>query len=343
MVQSQNMTWLVKMLAIILLIAFFSSARRQILAIDLIVAQDGSGNFTRISDAIHAAPSFSTRRYYIRIKEGLYIENVLVGKEKTNLALIGDGMDRTVISGNKSHGGGFQTNETPTVGITGSRFIAQNVTFRNTAGPENGQAIALSIEGNRAAFYKCRFQAYQDTLYTRGLFQFFRDCEIYGTIDFIFGDATVVFQNCLIYAEKPLEFQKNTITAQKRESQSQISGTVIQNCTTTAAEDLRQQKSKFKTFLGRPWGSYSTTIIMQSFLGDIIDPKGWLEWEGRGVDKVYYAEYKNRGPGANIEGRVKWARVINSSTEAAKFSVRNFIEGDKWILSTGIPFFLDLL
>ena len=109
-------TWLVKMLSIILLIAFFSSARRQIMAIDLIVAQDGSGNFTRISDAIHAAPSFSSRRYYRRIKDGLYIENVLVGQEKTNLALIGDGMDKTVISGNKSHGGGFQTNETPTVG-----------------------------------------------------------------------------------------------------------------------------------------------------------------------------------------------------------------------------------
>ncbi|GFZ04495.1 plant invertase/pectin methylesterase inhibitor superfamily [Actinidia rufa] len=231
------------------------------MAIDLIVAQDGSGHFTRISDAIHAAPSFSTRRYYIRIKEGLYIENVLVGKEKTNLALIGDGMDKTVISGNKSHGGGFQTNETPTVGIKGFGFIAQNITFRNTAGPKNGQAVALSIEANRAAFYKCRFQAYQDTLYTRGISQFFRDCEIYGTIDFIFGDAT-----------------------------------------------------------------------------------GWLEWEGRGVDKVYYAEYKNKGPGANIEeDRVKWSRVINSSATADKFSVRNFIEGDKWIPSTGIPFFLDLL
>ncbi|XP_057461150.1 pectinesterase 2-like [Actinidia eriantha] len=252
-------------------------------------------------------------------------------------------MDRTVISGNKSHGGGFQTNETPTVGIKSSGFIAQNITFRNTAGPENDQAVALSIEADRAAFYKCRFQAYQDTLYTRGISQFFRDCEIYGTIDFIFGDATVVFQNCIIYAQKPLEFQKNTITAQKRELQRQISGTIIQNCTITAADDLRQQKSKFKTFLGRPWGNYSTTIIMQSFLDDIIDPLGWLEWEGRGVDKVYYVEYKNRGPGANTEGRVKWARVINSSTTAAKFSVRNFIEGDKWIPSTGIPFFLDLL
>lgn len=112
-----------------------------------------------------------------------------------------------------------------------------------------------------------------------------------------------------------------------------------------ASPELRQQGSKFKTFLGRPWGNFSRTIILQSFLDNLIDPAGWLEWEekGHGVDKVDYAEYQNRGPGSNTLGRVKWARVINSSGEATKYTVRNFIAGDTWIPSTGIPYFLDLI
>ncbi|KAL7207688.1 hypothetical protein ACSBR1_029607 [Camellia fascicularis] len=108
----------------------------------------------------------------------------------------------------------------------------------------------------------------------------------------------------------------------------------MQNCTIKAADDLRQENFKFKTFLGRPWGNLSRTIIMQSYLDDIIDPKGWLEWNGRSPDRVYYAEYKNEGPGANTGGRVPWEKVINSSIEATNFTLRNFIEGDKWIPAT---------
>lgn len=139
--------------------------------------------------------------------------------------------------------------------------------------------------------------------------------------------------------------QKNTITAQKREDPKDNSGIIIHNCTIMASPELRQQGSKFKTFLGRPWGNFSRTIIMQSFLDNLIDPGGWLEWGGKGhsVDKVDYAEYENRGPGASTVGRVKWARVINSSGEATKFTVRNFIDGDTWIPSIGIPYFLDLM
>ncbi|GFY81388.1 plant invertase/pectin methylesterase inhibitor superfamily [Actinidia rufa] len=330
-----------KMLALSLLSVYCWSS--QAMPFDIVVAQDGSGNFSRISDAIMASPNLSARRYYIRIREGLYTENVLVGKEKTNIVLVGDGMDKTVISSNKSNGGGFQTYDSATVGLDGQGFVAQDITFTNTAGPNNHQAVALRNSAGYSAFFRCRFQGYQDTLYTFGGYQFFRDSEIYGTVDFIFGKAPVVLQNCRIYVHRPLALQSNTITAQKKEKVEDVSGIVIQNCTITAAPELRQQSFKFKTFLGRPWGNLSTTIIMQSYLDDIIDPKGWLEWEGRDPNRVYYAEYQNRGPGSRTRDRVQWARVINSSVEAAKFTVRNFIQGGKWIPSTGIPFFLDLL
>ncbi|KAF7148610.1 hypothetical protein RHSIM_Rhsim03G0038100 [Rhododendron simsii] len=338
--------WHAELLAILLLMMLCTSAHSQIMDIDVTVAKDGSGNFSKVQEAINHAPNFSPRRYKIQIREGIYIENITVPEHKINLMLVGDGMDKTTISGNRSTAGGTTpTYQTATAAIEGQGFVACDITFQNTAGPQDDRAVALRVEANHSAFYRCRFKGYQDTLYTRRESQFFRDCEIYGTVDIIFGDSSAVFQNCIIYALKPLVLQKNTITAQKREYPKENSGIIIHNCTIMASPELRQQGSKFKTFLGRPWGNFSRTIILQSFLDNLIDPGGWLEWEGKGhsVDKVDYAEYENRGPGASTVGRVKWARVINSSGEATKFTVRNFIEGDTWIPSIGIPYFLDLM
>ncbi|KAI8546940.1 hypothetical protein RHMOL_Rhmol07G0158800 [Rhododendron molle] len=335
-----------RMLAALILVILCSSTRAQIsMRANVTVAKDGSGHFTTISAAIEAAPKMSATKFYVAIRAGVYTENVFIGQDKQNIVLIGDGMDTTIISGNRSNATGFRTYETATVGIRGLGFVAQDITFENTAGPSRNQAVALRIEADHSAFYKCRFKGYQDTLYTLKKTQFFRECEIYGTVDFIFGNSAVVFQNCVIYVLKPRDSQKNTITAQKREFRDEKTGIIIQNCTIAAAPNLRRQFLNFKTFLGRPWGVFSRTVIINSFLDSLIDPAGWLEWEGRGpdeLDKVFYAEYKNKGPGANIKGRVPWARIINSSTEAAEFTVRNFINGDRWIPST-IPFFPDLM
>jgi pectinesterase len=104
-------------------------------------------------------------------------------------------------------------------------------------------------------------------------------------------------------------------------------------------------KSTFKTYLGRPWKKYSRTVYLNSFLDDLIDPAGWLEWDGTfALDTLYYGEYNNRGPGSNTAGRVKWAgyKVITSTTEASQFTVRQFIQGNEWLSPTGIPFFPDL-
>ena len=189
--------------------------------------------------------------------------------------------------------------------VHGSGFVAQDITFENVAGPYKNQAVALTNQAPHSAFFRCSFSGYQDTLYAKEEVQFFRECEIYGTVDFIFGKANVVFQNCVIYACNPLPGQSNTITAQGRQLQSDKDGTVIHNCTITAAKDLRQNISKVKTYLGRPWGSHSRTVIMQSFLDDNINPHGWLNWTGHKLDQPYYAEFDNRGPGANTNARVK--------------------------------------
>ncbi|KAF8387669.1 hypothetical protein HHK36_026323 [Tetracentron sinense] len=310
---------------------------------DVIVDRDGSGNFTKISDAISSAPNLSSRHYYIQIRAGVYVENIFIEDHKTNIVLIGEGMDNTIISGNRSFAGGFRTYQSATVGIRGDGFVAQDITFENVAGPNNMQAVALMSESNSSAYYKCRFLGYQDTLYAKIGRQFYRECEIYGTIDFIFGDAAVVLQNSKIYARRPLLGQSNTITAQGRDSSTGGGGISIHNCTIMAASNL----SQVETYLGRPWKKFSRTIVLQSQLDGIINPRGWSEWEGRasGLDTLYYGEYQNRGPGADTKDRVKWPgyRILTSSTEAAKFTVREFIQGNTWIPLTGIPFLPDLI
>lgn len=229
--------------------------------------------------------------------------------------------------------------------VVGDRFIAKGITFENSAGPSKHQAVALRSGADLSAFYQCSFVAYQDTLYVHSLRQFYRECDIYGTVDFIFGNAAVVFQNCNLYARKPNPNQKNLFTAQGREDPNQNTGISILNCKVAAAADLIPVKSSFKTYLGRPWKNYSRTVYLKSYMEDLIDPAGWLEWDGNfALATLYYGEYQNKGPGSNTSGRVTWPgyRVINSSTEASQFTVGQFIQGNEWLNSTGIPFFSGL-
>lgn len=220
--------------------------------------------------------------------------------------------------------------------------MAQGITFQNTAGPEGYQAVALFSEAANLTFYHCHITGYQDTLYAAHGNQFYRECEILGTIDFMFGDSAAVFQNCIIRARRPLANQYIAITAQGRPSNQTNGGFVLQNCNINATEELREVKDKFRCYLGRPWKDFSRTVIMQSFIDDLIDPKGWIEWDGKKPIHPYFAEYQNTGPGANTSGRANWTVTITTTVEATQFTVRNFLRGDTWI-PTNIPHYLDLL
>ncbi|GLJ09578.1 hypothetical protein SUGI_0112210 [Cryptomeria japonica] len=313
----------------------------QSIQVNAIVAKDGSGRYTTIAAAVAAAPEKSSSRYVIHIKKGVYQENVDVSKNKHNIMFIGDGKDVTVITGNRNVVDGFTTFHSATVAVTGKGFVARNITFKNTAGPAKHQAVALRVGSDLSAFWKCSFEGFQDTLYVHSLRQFYRECDIYGTVDFIFGNAAVVFQNCNIMARKPDPNQKIMYTAQGREDPNQNTGISIQNCRMSATSDLVAVKSSFQVYLGRPWKLYSRTVIMQSHLDDLINPAGWHEWDGNfALSTLYYAEYMNRGPGASTANRVKWKgyHVINNSTEAAQFTVNQFLQGNSWLPSTGVQF-----
>ncbi|CAN6451267.1 unnamed protein product [Victoria cruziana] len=328
--------------------SWLSAAERRLLqapapgiAANAVVANDGSGNFMSVQEAVLAAPSQSASRYVIYVKRGTYYENVEIKKKKTNLMLVGDGMGVTIISGNRSFIDGWTTFRSATFAVAGAGFIARDITFANTAGPQKHQAVAARVDSDLSAFYRVSFVGYQDTLYAHSLRQFYRECQVYGTVDFIFGNGQVVFQNCLIVARKPLQDQKNSVTAQGRKDPNQNTGFSLQFCNITGDSQLVQSSGSTYTYLGRPWKPYSRTVIMQTYISGIVRPEGWLEWSGDfALDTLYYAEYLNYGPGAALGGRVKWPgyHIIANPSEALNFTVAQFLDGNNWLPSTGVRY-----
>ncbi|KAL7133324.1 hypothetical protein ABFS83_12G133000 [Erythranthe nasuta] len=312
---------------------------------DVTVAADGSGNYRTVAAAVAAAPERSSRRYVIRIKAGVYRENVEIPKSKTNLMFVGDGQATTIITGSRNVVDGSTTFNSATVAVVGDGFLARDVTFQNSAGPSKHQAVALRVNADLCAFHRCGMIAYQDTLYVHSLRQFYTGCYIAGTVDFIFGNAAVVLQNCDIHARRPNPGQKNMVTAQGRDDPNQNTGIVIQKCRIGATADLVPVQSSFPTYLGRPWKEYSRTVVMQTQISNVIHPAGWFEWDGNfALNTLFYAEYKNTGAGAGTANRVTWKgfRVLKSDAEAQPFTAGRFIAGGSWLPATGFPFTLGL-
>lgn len=185
--------------------------------------------------------------------------------------------------------------------------------------------------------YRCSFDSFQDTLYAHSNRQFYRDCDITGTIDFIFGNAAVVFQNCKILPRQPLSNQFVTITAQGKKDPNQNSGISIQRCTIRPLDGLTAP-----TYLGRPWKDYSVTVIIESAIGGFLDPKGWVSWIPN-VDppsSIFYAEYQNTGLGSSTGGRVTWAgyRPTLTPLQASKYNVESLIQGPSWLPATTVAY-----
>ncbi|CAD5167598.1 unnamed protein product [Musa acuminata subsp. malaccensis] len=305
------------------------------------VAPDGTGNFTTVAEAVAWAPSYYDGRTIILVRAGVYEENVEIPGDKTNIVLIGDGRDVTVIRGHRSVGDGWTTFASATVAVSGQGFMARDIAFQNVAGPAKGQAVALRVNADLVALYRCAIDGHQDTLYVHSFRQFYRECDIFGTVDFILGNAAVVFQGCNIVAKRPASGQYNVITAQSRDDPNEDTGIAIQNCTILASDELASgNQVEVKTFLGRPWAIYSTTVYMESYMDGHVDPAGWVEWSGdQGLDTLYYGEYMNSGPGSATDSRVTWPGYhVMDYDDAYSFTVSQFIDGDEWLESTAFPY-----
>nr|GMC73008.1 probable pectinesterase/pectinesterase inhibitor 12 [Ipomoea batatas] len=306
----------------------------------LTVAADGTGNFTTVTDAVNFAPNNSDVRIFIYVKQGVYQENLVIPGWKPNIVLLGDGSNVTTITGNRSNVGGWTTFRSATVAVSGDGFLARDIAFENTAGPENHQAVALRINADLAAVYKCTIAGFQDSLYVHSFRQFYRECDIYGTIDYIFGNAAAVFQGCNIVSRMPMPGQFTVVTAQSRGNPYEVTGIAIQNCSILATYDLYNNSNAVKSYLGRPWQNYSVTVYIESYIDDFIAPEGWTNWVGDdGLDTLYYGEYQNNGPGSGTENRVGWAGFhVMDYNDALNYTVSEFITGDEWLDSTSFPY-----
>ncbi|KAL2503383.1 putative pectinesterase/pectinesterase inhibitor 54 [Forsythia ovata] len=301
-----------------------------------VVAKDGTGNYKTISEAIQAATG---SRFVIHVKSGVYSEKINTYKD--GITLIGDGKYSTIISGGSSVGGGSSSLKgSATFTITGDGFIARDIGFQNTAGPSAGQAVALRIASDHSVLYRCSLAGYQDTLYAHSLRQFYRECDIYGTVDFIFGNAVAVFQSCNLILRQPRSGGAyDVILANGRSDPGQNTGFSVQNCRISRGSDFSGGKS---AYLGRPWKEYSRAVVMQSTIDAVIASRGWVEWPGAGgstYNTLYFAEFENIGPGAGTSGRITWPGFhVIGRPEAIKFTVANFIGGTSWLPSTGVTF-----
>lgn len=274
------------------------------------VAKDGTGEYTTIQDAIDAMRVYPLAPITLYIKNGVYNEKIELPANNTDVTFVGENVDSTIISWNDYSGKGKHTTFTSyTAKISGNRFRAENITFANTAGPV-GQALALYVDADKAVFKNCKFLGNQDTIFTAGETsrQFFEDCYIEGTTDFIFGPSTAIFQNCTIKGKS-----NSFITAASTYRQSSF-GYVFKDCKIIADTNVT------KLYLGRPWRAYAKTVFLNCDLPKVIAPEGWNNWGNAENEKTaFYAEYKNTGEGAAADKRVKWSKQL-SKKEAMQYN-----------------------
>lgn len=291
-------------------------------ATTIVVAADGSGQFTNVQDAIMSVPDGrADHPVFIRIKPGTYKEHIYVQREKRFFHLVGDDAATTKLTYNlhanmpDKDGNPIGTFRTPSTQIDADDFTAENLSFENSAGPV-GQALALRVDGDRAVFRNCRFIANQDTILLNRGRQYFDHCYIEGTTDFIFGGATAYFDHCDIRCLK-----SSYITAAATPD-FQPFGFVFRDCRITAASpDL-------KIYLGRPWRGFAAVTFIDTEMPANIRPAGWHNWSHPEREKTArYAEFGSTGPGANPAARVKWAKQLTAD-EARQITVQKVLAGD---------------
>ncbi len=290
---------------------------------DFVVAKDGSGNFFTIQEAIAAVPDYrKANRTRILIRSGVYKEKLIIPESKINVSLIGE--EGTVITyddyAQKKNIFGEEktTSGSSTCYFYAENFYAENITFENTSGPV-GQAVAMLVAGDKTVFKKCRFLGFQDTLYTFGMNsrQYYEDCYIEGSVDFIFGWSTAVFNRCVIHNNK------NGYVTAPATPEGKAYGYVFFDCKLTAAEGVD------KVYLSRPWRNYAKAVFIRCELGKHILPEGWHNWKKPEAEKtIFYAEYQSTGEGANTTSRAPFSSQLPN---LEGYTIEQILKGtDNW-------------
>lgn len=285
---------------------------------DIEVASDGTGDVRTVQEAVDRVPENNAKRFVIFIKPGAYKNQVRIPASKPYVSFIGESAAKTILTFNLSNKDAGSTSASYSVYIGGNDFYAENITFENSFGT-GSQAVAVLAEADRIVFKNCRFLGWQDTLYAKNGRQYYENCYIEGHVDFIFGQAAAVFENCEIHSKGD-----GYIAAPMRFAPDESSGFVFNKCRLTSED------TKDGVYLGRPWRDYGRTVFLNAQMGAQIRPEGWHHWLPEREKTAYFAEYRSSGPGANATSRVKWSRQLTEA-EAVAFLTESFLKGnDGW-------------
>ncbi|OLP66196.1 Pectinesterase A precursor [Bacillus pumilus] len=287
----------------------------------LVVDQKGSGSFRTVQSSIDAIPENNQQPTTIYIKKGVYQEKILLPKNKPYVSFIGEHQYETVLTYDDTNASSGSTTNSSSTMIRANDFYAENMTFQNTAGREAGQAVALYVSGDRAIFKRVRVLGYQDTLYATGTGrQYYENCYIEGTVDFIFGSATAVFKKAEIKS-----LGNGYITAAST-SETQKYGYVFIDSTLKKGTAGTQS-----VYLGRPWRPHSAVTFLHTKMEDHIKSVGWHNWNNPDNERTArYKEYGSTGAGSSVINRVKWSNILTKN-EANQITVQAVLGGtDGW-------------
>ncbi|CAM6121919.1 unnamed protein product [Calypogeia fissa] len=293
------------------------------------VAQDGSGDHRTITEALNSVPHENSDRVIIFIKSGTYYERFVITDGQRYVALVGEGADKTQISGDATAGDQdgdefLKTYRSCTVCVNSDHFVAKDILIQNTApAPEPGavgkQAVALRLSGDKAALFNVAVLGTQDTLYDHQGRHYFRNCFIQGSIDFIFGNGRSYYKDSHLHS---IATSFGSLTAQKRNETNQDTGFSFVN---------NQIDGTGIIYLGRAWGNYSRVVYSWSYLNDMILPQGWQDWGVASRDsEVFYAQYQCYGPGSDTAQRVWWSKTLTYA-QAKPFLSDSFVNAHSWL------------
>ena len=298
--------------------------------VKFVVAQDGTGDYTTVQQAIDAIPSNSKSRQIIYIKAGTYKEKLAVPQSKTFVTLIGEDAATTILTYDDSSGtllpSGKEmgTQNSASLTISATDFQAQDLTLSNTHINNTGsgdQAVAVGVYNDRATFYNCRLMGYQDTFYVKNRARVYcQDCYIEGNVDFIFGDAVLLCQRCQLHCNR----HNSVITAAASHTGSRF-GFCFLDCRLTHITGKDFNGKTFSNFhLGRPWKQDARVVFLRCEEPSTLNTAAWCRMS-EGVDAALFGEYKCTGAGAaadRLAKREMGGRQL-SDEEAAAYTLQN--------------------
>lgn len=287
------------------------------------VSADGTGDYKTVQAALDAVPPGNKRHVTIFVKAGIYKEKLHLDSSKNFVSIIGEDKFGTILTFDdhtgkiSPKGDTISTRTSWSFLIKADDFSAYNISFQNDAGFSAGQAVAVESDGDRAVFINCRFLGNQDVLFTNNRFsrQYYENCYIEGTTDFIFGASAVWFQQCHIHSKK-----NSHVTAASTPAEHSF-GYVFNECILTG------DTSVHSATLGRPWRPYAQVTFLHSYIGSHIKAEGWANWNQTDNYKTTrYNEFENYGPSSNPAGRVPWSKQLTKE-EAKVYTLKNVLRG----------------